>query len=44
MVAAFEVLFRTISSCLTYLKVDEAMSSAVYASFVAIKYHLAEEA
>ena len=39
-VAAFEVLFKTISSCLTYLEGDEATFSAVYACFVAIKYHL----
>jgi len=39
-VAAFEVLFRTISSCLSYLKGDEATFSSVYACFVAIKYHL----
>jgi hypothetical protein len=39
-VAAFEVLFRTISSCLAYLEGDEATFSAVYACFVAIKYHL----
>ena len=39
-VAAFEVLFRTISSCLAYLEGDEATFSAVYACFVAIKVHL----
>ena len=39
-VAAFEVLFRTISSCLTYLEGDEATFSAVYACFIAIKYHV----
>ena len=39
-VAAFEVLFKTIISCLTYLEGDEATFSSVYACFVAIKYHL----
>jgi hypothetical protein len=39
-VAAFEVLFRTISSCLAYLEGDEVTFSAVYACFVAIKYHI----
>ena len=39
-VAAFEVLFRTVSSCLTFLKGDEDTFSSVYACFVAIKYHL----
>jgi hypothetical protein len=39
-VAAFEVLFRTISSCLSYLEGDEATFSSVYACFVAIKHHL----
>lgn len=39
-VAAMEALFRTIASCLTYLEGDEATFSAVYASFIAIKYHL----
>jgi hypothetical protein len=39
-VAAIESLFMTISSCLTYLEGDEATFSAVYAFFVAIKYHI----
>ena len=39
-VVAFEVLFRTISSCLAYLDGDKATFSAVYTCFVAIKYHL----
>lgn len=39
-VAAFEFLFKTISSCLTYLEGDEATFSSVYACFIAIKYHL----
>jgi hypothetical protein len=39
-VACMEALFRTIASCLTYLEGDEATFSAVYASFIAIKYHL----
>ena len=39
-VAALETLFMTISSCLSYLEGDEATFSAVYACFVAIKYHL----
>jgi hypothetical protein len=39
-VAAMEGLFKTISSCLTYLEGDEATFSAVYACFVAIKLHL----
>lgn len=39
-VASMEALFKTIASCLTYLEGDEATFSAVYASFVAIKYHL----
>jgi hypothetical protein len=39
-VASMEVLFRTIASCLTYLEGDDATFSAVYASFIAIKYHL----
>ncbi len=38
--AAFKVLFRTISSCLSYLEGDEATFSSVHACFVAIKYHL----
>ncbi len=40
MLLLFEVLFRTVSSCLTYLEGDEAIFSSVYACFVAIKYHL----
>ena len=39
-VAAFEVLFRTISFCLAYLEGNEATFSAVYACFVAMKLHL----
>ena len=39
-VAAFEVLFRTTSSCLAYLEGNEATFSAVYACFVAMKLHL----
>ena len=39
-VASMEALFKTIASCLTYLEGDEATFSAVYASFIAIKYHL----
>jgi hypothetical protein len=39
-VAAMETLFMTISSCLTYLEGDEAVFLAVYACFVAIKYHI----
>jgi hypothetical protein len=39
-VAVMEMLFMTISSCLTYMEGDEAMFSAVYACFVAIKYHI----
>jgi len=35
-----EALFKTISSCLTYLEGDEATFSSVYASFIAIKSHL----
>jgi len=39
-VAAMEMFFMTISSCLTYLEGDEATFSAMYACFVAIKYHI----
>jgi hypothetical protein len=39
-VSAMETLFKTISSCLSYLEGNEATFSAVYACFVAIKYHL----
>jgi hypothetical protein len=35
-----ETLFMTISSCLTYLEGDETTFSAMYACFVAIKYHI----
>ncbi len=39
-VSAMEALFKTICSCLTYLEGDEATFSAVYACFVAIKFHI----
>ena len=39
-VAAMEALFKTISTCLSYLEGDEATFSSVYACFVAIKFHL----
>ncbi len=39
-VVVMEMFFMTISSCLTYLEGDEATFSAVYACFVAIKYHI----
>ncbi|RHY29491.1 hypothetical protein DYB32_005437 [Aphanomyces invadans] len=39
-VAAMESLFKTISCCLTYLEGGEATFSAVYACFLAIKYHI----
>ncbi|CAK9220493.1 unnamed protein product [Sphagnum troendelagicum] len=39
-VAAMETLFMMISSHLTYLEGDETTFSAVYACFVAIKYHI----
>ncbi len=39
-VDAMETLFMTISSCLTYLEGDETTFSAMYACFVAIKYHI----
>ncbi|RHY18354.1 hypothetical protein DYB32_010394 [Aphanomyces invadans] len=39
-VAAMESLFKTISCCLTYMKEDEATFLAVYACFLAIKYHI----
>jgi hypothetical protein len=39
-VIAMEMLFMTISSCLTYLEGDKTTFSAVYACFVAIKYHI----
>jgi hypothetical protein len=40
-VASMEVLFKTIFAlCLTYLEGNEAMFSALYALFIAIKYHL----
>jgi hypothetical protein len=39
-VASMEALFKTIASCLMYLEGDEATFSSVYASFIAIKYHL----
>ena len=35
-----EALFKTICSCLTYLERDEATFSAVYAYFMAIKFHI----
>ena len=38
--ASMEVLFKTMTSCLTYLEGDKATFSAVYASFIAIKFHL----
>jgi len=38
-VSAMEALFKTICSCLTYLEGDEATFFAVYACFVAIKFH-----
>lgn len=39
-VSSVEILFKTIASCLTYLEGDEATFSSLYASFIAIKYHL----
>ncbi len=39
-VSAMEALFKTICSCLTYLEGDEVTFSAVYACFVAIKFHI----
>ena len=38
--ASMESLFKTISSCLTYLDGDEAIFSSVYACFAVIKFHL----
>jgi hypothetical protein len=39
-VACMEALFRTIALCLTYLEGDEDTFSAVYASFIVMKYNL----
>ncbi len=39
-VSAMEALFKTICSCLTYLEGDKATFSAMYACFVAIKFHI----
>ena len=39
-VFAMEAQFKTICSCLTYLEGDEATFCAVYAYFVAIKFHI----
>jgi hypothetical protein len=39
-VTAMEMLFMTISSCLTYLEGGETTFSAEHACFVAIKYHV----
>jgi hypothetical protein len=39
-ITAMETLFMTISSCLTYLEGNEATFFAMYACFVAIKYHI----
>jgi hypothetical protein len=39
-VVAMETLFMMISSCLTYLEGDKATFSAMYACFMAIKYHI----
>ena len=39
-VEAMESLFMTIRFCLTYLEGDETTFSAVYACFVAIKFHI----
>jgi hypothetical protein len=39
-VAAMEALFKTVSTCLSYLEGNEATFSSVYACFVAIKFHL----
>jgi hypothetical protein len=39
-VSTMEALFKTICSCLTYLEGDEAIFFAVYACFVAIKFHI----
>jgi hypothetical protein len=39
-VAALEMLFKPIVSCLTYLEGDEANFSSVYACYLAILFHI----
>ena len=41
-VTAFQIMMKTICSCLTYLEGDEATFSSVYACFLAVKVHIME--